>query len=131
MGQPYGDGYTTFVVHGSGFAPLTRVRVRLIGHGVAPFRPTVDQKGTFNYAIDQGHAFFSGPIPAGIYHVLVTGAGGRLATATFQVHPQPPPPAGGPRPSGRGTPPASGRGGPPASAPRPSPPRLSRGPQGA
>jgi hypothetical protein len=137
MGQPYGDGYTTFVVHGSGFVPLTRVRVSLIGHDVAPFRPTVDQKGTFNYAIDQGHAFFSGPILAGIYHVLVTGAGGRQATATFQVRPQPPPPAGGPRPSGGGTPSPSGPGRPsrpaprpPASGPRPSPSGLSR-PQGA
>jgi hypothetical protein len=130
MGQPYGDGYTTFVVHGSGFLPLTRVRVRLTGHHVAPFRPTVDQKGTFNYAIDQGHAFFSGPIPAGIYHVLVTGAGGRLATTTFQVHPQPPP-AGGPRPSGRGSPSPSGPGRPSPSASRPSPSGLSRGAQGA
>ena len=91
MGQPYGDGDTVFVVHGSGFVPLTQVQVRLIGHGVAPFRPTVDQAGTFNYAIDQGHVFFAGPIPAGTYHVLVTGARGRQATATFQVHPVAPP----------------------------------------
>ncbi len=74
MGQPYGDGYTVYVVHGSGFVPLTQVQVHLIGHGVAPFRPTADQKGTFNYAIDQGHVFFPGAIPAGTYHVLVTGA---------------------------------------------------------
>ncbi len=91
MGQPYGDGDTVFVVHGSGFVPLTLVQVRLIGHGAAPFRPTADQRGTFNYAIDQGHVFFAGPIPAGTYHVLVSGARGRRATATFQVHPVPPP----------------------------------------
>ena len=73
-----------FVVHGSGFVPLTQVTVHLIGHGVATFRPTVDRMGTFNYAIDQGHVFFAGPIPAGTYHVLVTGARGRHATATFR-----------------------------------------------
>jgi serine/threonine protein kinase len=100
MGQYYGDGDTVFVVHGSGFVPLTQVQVRLIGHGVAPFRPTVDQAGTFNYAIDQGHVFFAGPIPAGTYHVLVTGARGRQATATFQVHPVAPLPTATPLSSG-------------------------------
>jgi serine/threonine protein kinase len=92
MGQPFGDGYTVYVVHGSGFVPLTRVQVHLIGHGVASFRPTADQKGTFNYAIDQGHVFFPGAIPVGTYHVLVTGASGLRATTTFQVHPPAPPP---------------------------------------
>ena len=96
ISQPYGDGYTVYVVHGSGFLPLTQVRVHLIGHGVASFRPTVDRKGTFNYAIDQGHVFFPGAIPAGTYHVLVTGARGRRATTAFQVHPLTPPPAGSP-----------------------------------
>ena len=60
MSQPYGDGDTVYVVHGSGFVPLTQVQVHLIGYGVASFRPTVDLKGTFNYAIDQGHVFFPG-----------------------------------------------------------------------
>ena len=106
LGQVYGDGFTVFVVHGSGFVPLTRVRVQLIGHGVAPFRPTVDHMGTFNYAIDQGHVFFTGPIPVGRYHVLVTGAQGRQATATFQVVPQPTP-SGDPSPSAAGRPPSS------------------------
>jgi hypothetical protein len=94
MGQPFGDGYTVYVVHGSGFVPLTQVQVDLIGHGVASFRPTVDQKGTFNYAIDQDHRFFPGAIPAGIYHVLVTGAEGLRATTTFQVRPLASPSAG-------------------------------------
>jgi len=117
MGQYYGDGDTVFVVHGSGFVPLTRVQVRLIGHGVAPFRPTADQRGTFNYAIDQGHVFFAGPIPAGTYHVLVTGAGGRRATASFQVHPQLPPPPGSAPPPAPGNPSPSGSGQPAPSAP--------------
>jgi serine/threonine protein kinase len=101
MGQRYGDGYTVYVVHGSGFVPLTQVQVHLIGHGVASFRPTADERGTFNYAIDQGHLFFPGAIPAGRYHVLVTGAGGRRATTSFLVHPPGPPPAATPSPSGR------------------------------
>jgi serine/threonine protein kinase len=116
MGQPQGDGDTVFVVHGSGFVPLTRVQVRLIGHGVAPFRPTADQLGTFNYAIDQGHVFFAGPIPAGTYHVLVTGAGGRRATASFVVHPQLPPPGSAPSPA-PGNPSPSGSARPAPSAP--------------
>ncbi len=95
MGQPTGDGYTVFVVHGSGFVPLTQVRVALVGVGVSRYRPFVDREGTFNYAIDQGHAFFPGQIPADQYTVLVTGAQGRQATASFSVAPPgtgPPPP---------------------------------------
>ncbi len=99
MGQPFGDGNTVFVVHGSGFVPLTQVRVELIGHGFASFRPVADRMGTFNYAIDQGHVFFAGPIPVGIYHVLVTGARGRHASASFVVTNQPPPPTGSPSPT--------------------------------
>ena len=104
MGQPFGDGDTVFVVHGSGFVPLTPVTVRLIGHGVASFRPTTDRMGTFNYAIDQGHVFFTGPIPVGTYHVLVTGARGRHASASFVVSDQPPPPAPSPSPASQGHP---------------------------
>jgi serine/threonine protein kinase len=115
MGQYYGDGDTVFVVHGSGFVPGTHVQVRLIGHGVAPFHPTADQAGTFNYAIDQGHVFFAGPIPAGTYHVLVTGARSRQATATFQVRPVPPPPTGRPLSSGSRS--------APSAQPSPGPPR--------
>jgi serine/threonine protein kinase len=113
MGQRYGDGFTAFVVHGSGFVPLTTVGVDLIGHGTASFRPTVDQKGTFNYAIDQDHVFFPGPIPVGAYRVVVTGVRGRHATASFEVLPQPRPPASGAPPSGQGSPSPAG---PPSSA---------------
>ena len=97
LGQPTGDGYTVFVVHGSGFVPLTQVRVALAGVGVSAYRPFTDRKGTFNYAIDQGHQFFPGQpqIPPGQYTVVVTGALGRRATASFAVVPPdagPPPP---------------------------------------
>jgi len=94
LGQPTGDGYTVFVVHGSGFIPQTQVRVALVGVGVSRYRPFVDAKGTFNYAIDQGHQFFPGQIPPGPYTILATGAQGRRATASFTVvaPPGPPPP---------------------------------------
>jgi Protein kinase domain len=90
MLQPIGDVYTVFVVHGTGWIPLTRVTVTLSGHGAARYRPVVDDQGTFNYAIGQGNAFFPRQIPAGSYQVVVTGAGGRRASARFEVHPPPP-----------------------------------------
>jgi hypothetical protein len=121
MGQYYGDSDTVFVVHGSGFVPLTEVQVRLIGRGVAPFHPTADQQGTFNYAIDQGHVFFAGPIPAGTYHVLVTGARGRQATATFQVHPAGRPSTGRPLSSGPRPAPSAQRSPTPSAQPSPIP----------
>jgi hypothetical protein len=88
--QPIGDPDTVFLVHGAGWVPLTRVTVTLAGHGASPYRPVVDGQGTFNYAIGQGHDFFPGPIPLGSYRVVVTGAGGHRASATFQVRPAPP-----------------------------------------
>jgi len=93
--QPFGDPNTVFLVHGTGWIPRTQVTVRLVGHGAARSRPVADDLGTFNYAIGQGHDFFPGPIPPGSYQVVVTGAGGRRASTTFQVRPllNSPPPA--------------------------------------
>jgi hypothetical protein len=101
LSQPFGDGHTVFVVHGSGFLPLTPVRIEIVGAGFSPDRPVADQKGTFNYGIDQGHEFYRGLIPAGFHKVVALGAGGRRASITFQVVPLgqplggagPPPPA--------------------------------------
>ena len=86
-----GDSYTVFLLHGVGWIPLTRVTVRLAGHGVSRYQPVVNGAGTFNSAIGQGYSFFPGPIPPGSYRVVVTGAGGLHATATFQVRPPPTP----------------------------------------
>jgi hypothetical protein len=88
--QPYGDPETVFLMHGTGWIPRTHVTVAVVGHGTASWRPPVDAQGTFNYAIGQGNDFFRGPIPPGNYRVMVTGAGGRRASATFRVN-QPPP----------------------------------------
>ena len=96
ISQPYGDGDTVFVVHGTGFAPGGQVTVHLSGHGVSGDRPVPDQKGTFNYAVDQGHYFFSGPIPAGRYTVTVTAPGGQSASTAFIVSPPQGPPSGTP-----------------------------------
>jgi serine/threonine protein kinase len=95
--QPLGDGDTSFVVHGSNYPPRARVTIALTGHGASPVPVVVDRAGTFNYAIDQGHVFFHGPMPVGLYHVVVSAPGARPLTAKFQVVPGPP--GGGP--SGR------------------------------
>jgi hypothetical protein len=89
--QPLGDPATVFLIHGTGWAPLTRVTVTLARRGGSPIRspirPVIDLQGTFNYAINQGHEFFAQGIPPGVYDVVVTGPGGRRARAQFQVHP--------------------------------------------
>jgi serine/threonine protein kinase len=86
VSQQSGDGDTVFVIHGTGYVPFTRVTVGLAGHGVSSIRPVADLAGTFSYAIDQGHVFFSGLIPPGTYHVLVTAPGERTARVSFLVN---------------------------------------------
>ena len=86
VSQPYGDGNTVYVIHGSGFAPGTRITVRLSGVGVSPDHPVADAQGTFNYAIDQGHLFFRGPITPGTYTVVVTATDGQTASTSFLVN---------------------------------------------
>jgi serine/threonine protein kinase len=86
VSQPYGDGYTVYIIHGTGFVPYTSVTVALDGVGVSPDRPETDMQGTFNYAIDQAHVFFHGPIPPGVYHVTATASSGRTATVSFTVN---------------------------------------------
>ncbi len=99
VSQPWGDGATVFILHGSGFAPDARVTVTMADAHVAPVSVTADAAGMFNYAIDQGHRFFSGPIPEGTHSVVVTAAGQGSATASFRVYPKggapPLPPPGG------------------------------------
>ena len=87
-GQPWGDGTTVFILHGSGFGPHARVSVTLYGVRAAPAVVTTDAAGTFNYALDQGHHFFPGAIPVGTYSVVVTAPGQGSATASFRVYPE-------------------------------------------
>jgi Protein kinase domain len=89
MLQPIGDPATVFLIHGTGWVPRSHVTVTLAGHGQSPVRPAVDLQGTFNYAVNQGHEWFPRQIPPGVYHVVVTGPGGRRARASFQVNAPP------------------------------------------
>jgi serine/threonine protein kinase len=98
VSQPYGDGDTVYIIHGTGFVPFTPVTVTLDGVGASSDHPLTDLQGTFNYAIDQGHQFFRGPIPPGVYHVVVTAAGGRKASVSFTVNGANGPPPGAPGP---------------------------------
>jgi serine/threonine protein kinase len=85
VNQPFGDVYTGFVVHGTGFVPQEPVTVAL--NGVASHdHPMADKEGTFNYVIDQDHVFFHSTIPPGYYEVVVTAAGGISATSRFRVY---------------------------------------------
>jgi serine/threonine protein kinase len=90
ISQPYGDGDTVFVVHGTGFRPFGQITVELSLAGgsprTSPEHPVADMQGTFNYAVDQGHVFFSGPLPPGNYRVMITEADGPSAATTFQVN---------------------------------------------
>jgi hypothetical protein len=88
MLQPVGDGATGFVVHGAGWPPRSTVTLTLAGRSVPV---VVDGAGAFNYAIDQGHVFYPGPIPVGHHDVVVAGAGGRRLSTSFQVLSPPPP----------------------------------------
>jgi protein kinase-like protein len=87
LNQYLGDGYTTFVLHGSGWTPFSRITIRLVGGRASPYRPAVDLAGTFNYAINQTHEFFPGEIPPGNYQVVVTGSRGGSVEIEFTVHP--------------------------------------------
>ena len=87
MIQPFGDGITGFVVHGAGWPPHSTVLLTLAGRSVPV---AVDGAGAFNYTIDQGHAFYPGPIPVGCHNVVVSGAAGRWRSTTFRVVPPPP-----------------------------------------
>jgi hypothetical protein len=87
VNQPTGDGYTVFVVHGSGWRPGTRITVQLAGRPVSPQTPFVDLAGSFNYAVNQQHEFFPGAIPPGDYRVVATAPGGPSKQASFTVHP--------------------------------------------
>jgi hypothetical protein len=85
LSQIQGDSHTVFVVHGQGFPPGRPVTVALAGIRVSPVHPVADDVGSFNYAINQAHEFFTGGLPLGIYEVVVTGPGGSRAVARFAV----------------------------------------------
>ncbi len=103
VSQPWGDGATVFILHGSGFVAGAQVTLTLAGAHVAPVMVTVDAGGRFNYALDQGHRFFHGLIPVATYSAVVTAPGQGSATASFRVYPKGQVP---PLPTPAGPPPA-------------------------
>jgi hypothetical protein len=110
VSQPFGDGDTVFVIHGTGFPPFAPVTVKLDGVGASPERLVADRQGTFNYAVDQGHHFFQGQIPPGSYQVVATTSGWPSTSVSFRVNPENSgPPPGPPGPGGQG----GGQGGQP------------------
>jgi serine/threonine protein kinase len=92
LNQDTGDGSTVFVLHGSGWIRGRRMTVAIVGRGDSPDRPTVDGRGTFNYAVNQNHEFFRGRIPPGIYEIVVTESGGPQKRTSFRVVVPPGPP---------------------------------------
>jgi hypothetical protein len=110
LNQGSGDENTVFVLHGSGWIPGRPMTVTMTGRGTSPDRPTVDQAGTFNYAINQNHEFYPGQVPPGPHEIVVTESGGGEARASFRVEiprpppGRPPPPPGSPPPT-QGSPP--------------------------
>jgi hypothetical protein len=86
VNQPFGDGFTRFVVQGRGWESGQEITVQVKGRRASPDRPITDKTGTFNYAINQSHEFWAGAIPIGDYLVKVSG-GGHSASVTFRVHP--------------------------------------------
>lgn len=89
VNQPEGDLHTVFVLHGTGWPPGGRVSIRLDRVTRAAEGPFADRKGTFNYAINQGHEFFPGPLAVGGHRVAATLAGRSKprAETTFVVLP--------------------------------------------
>jgi hypothetical protein len=87
ISQPWGDGGSVFIIHGTGFAPDVLVTLTLRGTHVLPAQVRADDTGMFNYAVDQGHHFFPGLIPTGTYSAVVTAPGDASTTASFRVYP--------------------------------------------
>jgi len=86
VNQPSGDGYTVFVLHGRGWVPGQQVTVALDGK-VSRATPTADLAGTFNYAINQQHEFFPGPVPSGHHTAAASAPGAATMQVTFDIHP--------------------------------------------
>jgi hypothetical protein len=74
-----------FVIRGQWWPVGQPVTVTLMGVGASPVHPIADHGGNFNYAVNQGHEFFAGALPAGIYTLQVTDAAGASAQARFEV----------------------------------------------
>jgi len=102
MVQAAGEPGSTFVVHGTGFAPRTPVTVAITGVGPPPasanimqktatIKPVTAQDGTFSFTVNR---LFPGPFPLGMFTVEVVSSRGDQASTQFLVIPGSAPPAG-------------------------------------
>jgi hypothetical protein len=85
LAQDFGDPDTGFVVHGQNWPAGRPVTIELVGIGTSRIHPLADDKGMFNYVINQDHEFFPGSLPAGVYTVRVADSAGASAEARFRV----------------------------------------------
>ena len=85
VSQPTGDGNTVFVIRGQWWPAGQPLTITLVGVGASPVHPVADHDGSFNYAVNQGHDFFAGVLPAGTYTLRVSDAAGASAVARFAV----------------------------------------------
>ena len=95
MVQASGNPGTTFVVHGTGFAPRTPVTVAITGVGPPPtsanimagtatIKPVTGQDGTLSFTVNR---LFTSQFPLGLFTVEVTGSHGAQASTQFMVIP--------------------------------------------
>jgi len=85
LNQPLGDGHTVFVVHGRGWPPGARITIQLDRRPPSPNTPTVDARGTWNYAINQSHEFIAGKLPPGVHEITVS-SNGTVTHTRFTVN---------------------------------------------
>ena len=101
MVQATGDPDTTFVVHGTGFAPRVPVTVVMTGVGPPPaqanimdstatIKPVTSQDGTLSFTVNR---LFPTPFPLGLFTIEVTGLHGAKVGTQFVVIPGTAPPA--------------------------------------
>ncbi len=86
LNQPIGDKDTGFIVHGQNWPVHGQVTIALVGVRTSPIHPIADDRGTFNYVINQDHEFFAAGLPPGTYTIRVTDAAGASAEARFTVN---------------------------------------------
>ena len=86
LNQDFGDKDTGFMVHGQNWPVHGQVTIALVGVGTSTIHPITDDRGTFNYVINQDHEFFAGGLPPGTYTIRVTDTAGASAEARFTVN---------------------------------------------
>jgi hypothetical protein len=87
INQPIGDKDTFPVLQGTGWAPGTRMTVRVLDGATSPIHPVIDRAGSFNYAVNQNHELFPGGLPPGHLVLVASAPGGPELRVGFDVNP--------------------------------------------